>query len=398
MRDLIHETFHTLWFNSKAFTMGTSTLQLLDLSNSTPGRKASQARTKAELYCREASKQMVEVVKVSGSPEILTSLVKGLLFGFNEGDKDKKVAERKRRQEDARNQCSSLVSSVIELLLAFEENREQNGDDGKELVALLSTLSVFSESYPELLVPHIDTLVPYLKGDNSAKKYESSIVSTVSNIVSHVSSHFSRAELNRLMAGELSTDLVQITYKFPDRAVSAAVEALCALTNHPDASQGSIQEKKLLKLSTQFYSYLLKTKDTCADLMKAKKSVRDNVRRALSALGSVCRFYECDDAIDRQNLDFNNFGIISDVSKLEFSQNSLSNACFAIFLEYLRKEDEATKVLALRAMNGIFISRPRVVLAAEQMGIISATLSDDASAGVQLESLKCWRDILLVSW
>mmetsp|Transcript_29228 Transcript_29228/g.60734 ORF Transcript_29228/g.60734 Transcript_29228/m.60734 type:complete len:1733 (-) Transcript_29228:882-6080(-) len=395
VRDLIHETFHILWFNSKAFTMGTSTLELLELSNSTPGRKASQDGTKAELYCLEASKQMVEVVKVSGSPEILTSLVKGLLFGFNEGDKDKKVAERKRRQEDARNQCSSLVSSVIELLLAFEENREQNEDDGKELVALLSTLSVFSEAYPELLVPHIDTLVPYLKGDNSAKKYEPSIVSTVSIVVSHVSSHFSRAELNRLMAGELSTDLVNIAYKFPDRAVSAAVEALCALTNHPEASQGSIHEKKLLKLSIQFYSYLLKTKDTCADLMKAKKSVRDNVRRALSALGSVCRFYECDDAIDRQNLDFNNFGIISDVSKLEFAKNSLSNACFAIFMEYLQKEDEATKVLALRAMNGIFISRPRVVLAAEQMGIISATLSDDASAGVQLESLKCWRDILL---
>ncbi len=378
--------------------MGTTNLQLIEPSNSTPGRKASQAGTKAELYCREASNQMVEVVKVSGSSETLTSLVKGLLFGFNEGDKDKRVAERKRRQEDALNQCSSLVCSLIELLLAFEENREQSEDDGKELVALLSTLSVFSEAYPELLVPHIDTLVPYLKGDNCAKKYEPSIVSTLSNVVSHVCPHFSCSELNRLTAGELPSDLVNIAYKFPDRAVNAAVEALCALTNHPDATKGSIQEKMLLKLSVQFYSYLLKTKDSCTDIMKAKKSVRDNVRRALSALGSVCRFYECDDAIDRQNLDLNKFTIISDVSKLEFAKNSLSNACFAIFMEYLRNEDEATRVLALRAMNGIFISRPRVVLAAEQMGIISAILSDNASPGVQLESLRCWRDILLVSW
>ena len=49
------------------------------------------------------------------SAEFLTSLVKGLLFGFNEGDKDKKNAERRRRQEDSRSQCNSLVLSLIEM-------------------------------------------------------------------------------------------------------------------------------------------------------------------------------------------------------------------------------------------------------------------------------------------
>ena len=46
-------------------------------------------------------------------------------------------------------------------------------------------------------------------------------------------------------------------------------------------------------------------------------------------------------------------------------------------------------------MNGVFISRPRVVLAAEQLGILSSVISDDAPPSVQIESLKCWRDILL---
>jgi len=392
VRDLVHETFHTLWFNGKAFEMGKSSLSLIPSEDpNSPGK----TMTKAQLYCREAAKAMVEVVKVSGSSEFLTSLVKGLLFGFNEGDKDKKTAERKRRQEDSRNQCNTLVLSLVELLLSFEETRAHKEEDGKELVALLSTLSVFSQSYPELLVPHIDTLVPYLKGDNGAKKYETVIVSTVSCIVSLSSSHFSSAELARLTGGELPTDLVNIAYKFPPSAVSSAVEALAMLANHPDASAGNIQEKKLFTMAVAFYSYLLKNKDKTNDFSTMKKSMRDNVRRALSVLGSICRFYECHDGFDSHNLDPNGFSVISDVKQLHFSGNVLSSACFALFKEYLDKEDEQTKCLALRAMNGVFISRPRVVLAAEQLGIITSVISEAAPPSVQIESLRCWRDILL---
>ncbi|KAL7534879.1 hypothetical protein ACHAXR_010105 [Thalassiosira sp. AJA248-18] len=396
VRDLVHETFHTLWFNGKAFEMGKSSLSLtapLEDSNN-PGK----ALNKAQLYCREAAKAMVEVVKVSGSSEFLTSLVKGLLFGFNEGDKDKKTAERKRRQEDSRNQCNSLVLALVELLLSFEETRAHKEEDGKELIALLSTLSVFSQSYPELLVPHIVTLVPYLKGDNGSKKYETAIVSTVSGIVSLSSSHFSNSELSRLTGGELPTDLVNIAYKFPPSAVSSAVEALSKLANHPGASAGSVcsvQEKKLFNLAVQFYSYLLKNKDKTNDFSKMKKSIRDNIRRALSALGSICRFYECHDGVDNHNLDPNGFTVMTDTKQLKFSGNVLSSACFALFKEYLEKEDEQTKCLALRAMNGVFISRPRVVLAAEQLGITTAVISETAPPSVQIESLRCWRDILL---
>lgn len=142
VRDLVHETFHTLWFNGKAFEMGKSSLSLaappVDPNN------PAKALTKAQLYCREAAKAMVEVVKASGTPEFLTSLVRGLLFGFNEGDKDKKTAERKRRQEDSRNQCNSLVLAFVELLLSFEESRTHHQDDGKEVSELVACTSNFT--------------------------------------------------------------------------------------------------------------------------------------------------------------------------------------------------------------------------------------------------------------
>ena len=167
------------------------------------------------------------------------------------------------------------------------------------------------------------------------------------------------------------------------------------LANHPDASAGNIQEKKLFTMAVAFYSYLLKNKDKTNDFSTMKKSMRDNVRRALSVLGSICRFYECHDGFDSHNLDPNGFSVISDVKQLHFSGNVLSSACFALFKEYLDKEDEQTKCLALRAMNGVFISRPRVVLAAEQLGIITSVISEAAPPSVQIESLRCWRDILL---
>ena len=242
------------------------------------------------------------------------------------------------------------MNLYLRRLLSFEETRAHEEEDGKELVALLSTLSVFSMSYPELLVPHIDTLLIYLKGDNGAKKYETVIVSTVSCIVSLSSPHFGSAELARLAGSELPTDLVKIAYRviiatlefvflflkkanlhplllqFPPSAVSSAVEALAKLANHPAASSAdNVPEKKLFNMAIQFYSYLLKNKNKTANFSTMKKAIFDNIRRALSALGSICRFHECKNGLDHYNLDPNGFSVITDIKKLQFSGNVLSN-------------------------------------------------------------------------
>jgi cohesin loading factor subunit SCC2 len=126
-----------------------------------------------------------------------------------------------------------------------------------------------------------------------------------------------------------------------------------------------------------------------------KKSIKDNVRRALSALGSVCRYFVCEGNSDHHTIDPSTFSNVPAADHLQFADNVLSDACFSLFLKYLNNDDETTKCLALRAMTGVFISRPRVVLAAEQMGVIKEVMSDRAAASVQLEALKSWRDILL---
>ena len=117
------------------------------------------------------------------------------------------------------------------------------------------------------------------------------------------------------------------------------MEALANLANHSDASVGNIPEKKLFSMAIRFYTYLLKNRDVPDANMK--KSIRDNIRRALSALGSICRYYECQDGCDNHNLDLNSFAVITDVKHLQFSGNVLSSACCALFKEYLEQDDES---------------------------------------------------------
>ena len=59
VRDLIHDCFHTLWFNGKSFERGKSSLSLV-------ADDRGKSMTKAQLYSREAAKAMVEVVRMSG--------------------------------------------------------------------------------------------------------------------------------------------------------------------------------------------------------------------------------------------------------------------------------------------------------------------------------------------
>ena len=47
-------------------------------------------------------------------------------------------------------------------------------------------------------------------------------------------------------------------------------------------------------------------------------------------------------------------------------------------------------------MSGIFSAHPRVMLAFEQEGVLQEIMSDSAHPALQLESLQCWREILVI--
>lgn len=78
------------------------------------------------------------------------------------------------------------------------------------------------------------------------------------------------------------------------------------------------------------------------------------------------------------------------------NESNLFNACFACIMFYLKKNDAVTRSCALRALTGIFIARPRVILYVEEMGTIEEVMSDVAPHELQREALQCWKEILLV--
>ncbi|MGH7974723.1 MAG: hypothetical protein ACREBR_04300 [bacterium] len=59
----------------------------------------------------------------SGNADFLAALVRGLIFGMNEGEDDNKDLQQTNRRQAAEEQCLRLVKSLIEELLTFEEKR-----------------------------------------------------------------------------------------------------------------------------------------------------------------------------------------------------------------------------------------------------------------------------------
>jgi hypothetical protein len=84
-------------------------------------------------------------------------------------------------------------------------------------------------------------------------------------------------------------------------------------------------------------------------------------------------------------------------SMKQLNWSNLTALCERMFTIFLEKNDPQTKCAALRALSGVFIAHPRELLRLDQSGLITEVMSPDSPPSLQIESLRCWRDILLVS-
>ncbi len=392
VRDLIHETFMSLWFaNYKSFGKTRTRRSLAAVVTPTGDTDASQSSA-----AHETAKQLVEVVSLLPSQQPLVKLVQEITSGQGDNSEGKKTSERKIDRNAAECYCASIVAFLIEELVAFEEKR---GKDklkkeiaGPRLVALFTTLHVFADAVPSLMLNHYDTLLHYLKADNGVeKKFESSIVLHVCKILCQVSNCLNENDFQFLGREDLSQDLVKVTYKFGRNTTAAAVETLTKLATHPHATRDSPLMKKMLELAQTFYSLLVKMKDVTDDFSQVSENERNNVHRALSVLGCICRYHSCDKS-KNQGTDLEQLG---GIKSSELKWENLPLACFAMFQIFLDKVDTATKSKSLRAMSGVFSAHPRIMLAFQQQGVWNDIMSDKSDLDLQLEALQCWRDILV---
>jgi cohesin loading factor subunit SCC2 len=119
---------------------------------------------------------------------------------------------------------------------------------------------------------------------------------------------------------------------------------------------------------------------------------RTNIQRALTVLGAICRHHETpfeDVESDEEGEDG------EPVGPVQLTWTNLPALCERIFTKFLEKSHVETKCSALRALSGMFVAHPRELFDMDQSGLITQVMSAKSHPSLQLESLRCWRDILL---
>jgi len=344
-------------------------------------------RKRMQVRSEIAAEQMVEVVKAADTGENLTLLFRELLSGASDADKTQR--QRKKRKGLAQGHFSMLVDALFEILLSVEEHRDRfSSGVGKELVAIMRTIEVFADVSPPDVLKHLDTLMPYLKADNGLRMTdEALIISSLCKALARLALIFDKNDVDKLKGLSFADDLIKITYRFGRESLSAAIQVLCAVANHHSTSDSSPFRTKLLKLAQTFFDYLLRHRDD-DDFESKKGKAKANIQRALGVLGSICRYSSGKDLLEAMIEDDHERGN-------ELSWSNLTAICEDTFITFLEKNDPQTQCAALRALSGVFISHPRELLRMDQDGLTTRVMSSKASPSLQIESLRCWRDIIL---
>ena len=398
VRDLIYQTFQTLWFDP---------------------RISCSSQTSA------IARQMVNVMKISEPSNHLVLLVKEFqspkLIKSGAGKKDISVPTSTVTAENVitiSSHLSSISSALIEMLLIAVEqpmNRDAGTLSGEDLVAIIRTVNVFAEGAPSTLIKHIDTLLPFLRGVcRFHGEYESLVVMHICKILSSILQAVSCIETATLVNGSLIEDLSIIVDRFGSGTVGASIELMTRLSeicdNHGDANK---HEQELIRISEKFYSYLFRMKEridrfitsTEADTATSRNNdikhtqcfesllspnILSNIHRSLAGLGYICRYHKSVSALPTTNeLSID----ISVTSELQWA--NLLTTSYAIFEYFAQNADIKTRCHALRAITGVCIAEPRLLIHAEQRGLFTSILSAESETKLLTEALRCWEDMLI---
>ena len=138
---------------------------------------------------------------------------------------------------------------------------------GKSSVALVQTIAVLCEVAPAEFLRHLDVVMPYLKADNSvSREQESQIVTEICDMIFRLAPIVTEGDMQRMAEGSVIDDLVSITYKFGSGPLIFSVRALAVLANRTGSENDNPIAKRLMKLVSTFYGYLLKTKRSGRDI------------------------------------------------------------------------------------------------------------------------------------
>jgi len=409
IRDSIYDIFMNLWF-SKASNKRNNAISAAAAADAkfdgetprkngdsstastsmiTPNANGSSASAPFRNDFSASALQIIDVVSMMKDTSFLADLVRSLLFSLGEGENNSKLAQRKKRRVEAEKTCSQIVAQCAEELVCWDE--EGGGSESrKNLIGIVSTLNVFAEAAPSLILPHLDTILPYLKSDSN-DTINQTICTHLCNILSCTSSIMSNVTIKQIATSDVVEDLLQMILRCGPDGVSASIKALSFLSAHRGLGQPrNVIKVKLFKRTREFYAYLMRTKGVTDDHTKLKGSVRSNIMRAIQTLGSVCAYSS--DMFLASDIALTSSPPIG-AEDLRYTNVSINS--FNLLRIFLDKVDDPTKTASLRAISGVFIGTPKLFLQAEQLGLIDEVMGPLSSIAVQRQALECWSEVLL---
>lgn len=396
VRDLIHQTFQTLWFEPQI----SSQFPRSNLFDASTENNAS-VETECVNKWTSVAEQMVNVMNLSDRSTHLVSLVKefanpGSINSFS-SKKEKMIPASTEKIMCIDKHISSIASSLINILLSFESDQSAemriNSKEsfGDKLVTVIRTISVFAEGAPSTLVKHIDTLLPFLKADNGIREdQESLVVMHICKILSSLVQAVTCLETATLLDVCLIQDLTQIVYRFGSATMGASIELMARLSERcNNAYAENAHRNKLFILASMFYSYLFRVKDATGNVSQTPPKILSNIHRSLTGLGYICRYSKLLILSTTNEL---NLQIVPS-SQLQWT--NLLTASYAIFELFTREFDMTTRIHALRAISAVCIADPRILLYAEQRGLFTHIMSSKCETEILTEALRCWEEMLV---
>lgn len=243
-----------------------------------------------------------------------------------------------------------------------------------------------------MLLPHLHTLLPYLKCDNGlSPKQETIVCLKITEILSClviIEGFYlgSRVE-------QVTGDLTAIALKYGAANIDAAVACLALLAEY--VTQDPTPTLKLAEKCFESIHTIARADRPQPNSLSEAHAAK--LQRCLIVFGSICEhtrtfvtvlhFENQDDtSVARTQLEY---------LPSRLPQHDINGACFSCCLFALELKSEALQCRALQALCSVFIGSPRLILLADSEGAIEWILSSHFSGAVHERFLSSLRRMML---
>jgi len=279
---------------------------------------------------------------------------------------------------EAQERSKSIVKALVKELMEVQDEDfeiaqvsddymiENATDVESTTVQLICTLEIFCDGSPSLLIPHIETLAPYLKRDMLQLREENE--AHVSCMLLRILTKVLRLELTRLDSRfftDLLNDLSKIIFMSKPEVVVAAISCLGACERHSDHV-----EKRSTVILDQFLKCLRGLSRKTLPPGSVNPIHISNAQRALLGCGTICR--DCTS--------------VTNESIREIFQHVLFHGS--------ESQQKQIRVVSIQALGMIWTRDAGLTLNEKAHNLVTKALTQDEAPQVRTQMLNTLRSLL----